>query len=1486
MPEYLNLDRRFGLLTKYSVDELLASDILGKRLTWDRVLEGRISLITARANFGKSVELAACAERLRKEGKLASFVALHRLLGQDDFAEVLAPEDEQAYRSWKAAASERLFLFVDSVDEAALGREEGLQLALRRVARAVNWPNSNITLVLSSRPATLTPDVLDLLQAELRTTLYSGETRKGEKADGDTREFFTERESSEGADDEDPVNSRTGRQSSVESKSQKVDPLRVYALLPLDSKAARLYLSARHNVADPKGMLVAAKRFGLGGLTAGPGSLDVLAFADLVGNPPRDLTDAFDRMVRGVQVQQRADRRERQVGSPSPENLAAAVEKLASASAVCQLPNVELSQEALQFRDGVLSARPIIGALLSQDSLSYLLGSRLFIDSGHHQVKVYPDELLPYLAAKRLAARVQSPEDAARLLANFTWSASTGECGVHRSYLPLAGWLSTLSSHCRHELMKVEPQAVAFFGDLRNPLVPLADAGAALGGAIERLVNAGDTLGRNHYTLTAENFWQVGKAGIEGTLLQLFERHGDDWHARDALLDIGTHVRLEVYREDVLKTHGGSYASLIKNAGDLHYILSLERNDDGAALAQALLATPDVDESVASSLLTKLAWKWLDAYAMAEVAARQFLRGRGGFHIDWALTREVADSAEPQELYALTRALLVRVSRSFKAEKLNGGGRRQGHDFVELVMDMLALAIERSTSTAVRLSRLCLVLHRLVRDFHQSTADKQNLRSVLGKSTEVRRLFLRGLIEGTDKSSDGIWRAVFLYGTFVVWVDGDDAAIAEPGFTAMVTELKARADMPPPPEPPRSRRGPHLDQKSKTQLLGVIDGLRDASNENALAWVAGWLSQTNHNSRYGECDFSVFTGQAGDALSAAVRSGLSAAWRKRPPRWDEDQLNSTYQITIAGLQGLHLDLGDGSSLPSLSEQEVRQAIRYASFEINGFPKWFWPVVGTRELVGLEEFRTILMNESVGAVSADKAEALIRHLDEAPATIQNGLAAEAWAYVVGSSKVQEYATEAALTVATAHGGSVDRDTFEREAWSRITAAFDKELPELGEDPVAMTVEEARARQELEAVHKERRRLRANATVWGLFWLWHFPDSFGRDWEAWRAGNRRASEEFMFDLAANLGEDRKARLREAAGRGVEGLSTLKTLYEWVLSVVREADDLTHEDGRVYSVGARDHAQRLRDALLPAIASAKSQAAYDILEAVRAKAAGPRAKYIRHLQFTMREDEAATRPVAQQDYDKFEYDFAPPISGYVSFAQTVHNDLLAVKRDIEQGEFSLRRFFNTLNFEHVKTDTDGLALEDDFQALLGSELNHASRGRYGVALEPILPDATRRDVLCQIGDMRATVELKLSIRWTLEDYLVALEQQLKGQYMQASNSKIGFFIVVLQKARRWNLSSGGTVDFTRLLEILASKARELQALDPSLFLRVIGIDATPREDFRAVRAAKKVSTQGPPKYADGAGNTWIGRGPRPKWLNDALASGNKLTDFLAST
>ena len=68
------------------------------------------------------------------------------------------------------------------------------------------------------------------------------------------------------------------------------------------------------------------------------------------------------------------------------------------------------------------------------------------------------------------------------------------------------------------------------------------------------------------------------------------------------------------------------------------------------------------------------------------------------------------------------------------------------------------------------------------------------------------------------------------------------------------------------------------------------------------------------------------------------------------------------------------------------------------------------------------------------------------------------------------------------------------------------------------------------------------------------------------------------------------------------------------------------------------------------------------------------------------------------------------------------------------------------------------------------------------------------------------------------------------------------------------------------------------------------------TPAPKKRASKkaAAKKVEAKKAPtktgakkapkaKYVDGNGNAWSGRGPTPRWLKEAIASGKKLQDFV---
>lgn len=62
----------------------------------------------------------------------------------------------------------------------------------------------------------------------------------------------------------------------------------------------------------------------------------------------------------------------------------------------------------------------------------------------------------------------------------------------------------------------------------------------------------------------------------------------------------------------------------------------------------------------------------------------------------------------------------------------------------------------------------------------------------------------------------------------------------------------------------------------------------------------------------------------------------------------------------------------------------------------------------------------------------------------------------------------------------------------------------------------------------------------------------------------------------------------------------------------------------------------------------------------------------------------------------------------------------------------------------------------------------------------------------------------------------------------------------------------------------------------------LGLSGGAGSPRKN--SVKRSTKSSKQGAATaaYSDGKGNTWGGRGPRPRWLKEALAGGAKLEEF----
>ena len=1411
---YFNLHRRFVERKTYDASELVAAEVRGRRLSWDEVVANTPCVVVAPANFGKTTEMRERAKYLRRQSEHTAFVVLHQIAARGSVEQALERDELAAYQAWQASPGSQLTLFVDSLDEAAASTRDGIEYLLTRLAEDADWPSPNVRWVLSTRPAVLNDSIYsklkELLGASVVTTAASTSAPPADPA-------------------------ATSARASTHPTAPAPSALRLYSMAELDTRQATAYLNGRHPAMQANDVLRVSRERGLVGFTYSPGGLDILAHINLIGDPPSCLTEVFSRVTDAVALLRGGDTRLQATTQAAESVVHDAASRLASASQVCQLMNVEMPSDTLDIPKTALSARLIANPFLSDAATAALLSTQIFIDVGLSQVKMYPDELTPFLAARRLSTLVQSESQAKILMQSFSWRSSTGEMGVHRQFLPLMGWLATLNKDCRKEILQVDPHALALFGDLRNSSVPLRDAEAALTSTILRQVELGERPGRGQFYPTSENYWQAGSPRLERVISALYRKHSDDHWARETLTAIATASRSPILREQVLKRHARQYTNVLHDNDDLRYLLELGLPEDLKQLASAVAASHSATDSAVARVIEGTGWAYLTPTAAARLVARQMMGESEGFNTGYMLeSSTLLDSATDAQLYEFCRALVERLPTELRD---SGEGRSDGERLIEKTIHSVSRLVARVPSHySQETADLCITLQAMLHELGM-LPNLASLQSAFVGNTALRRRLLQTIAQQGQGKEQTLQRAFGGYDRLANFTEADVIQVADAELIRAYSDYMRSQTS----ELPRTSPGISLVKKDRfaiepettTWLQDHLESLRDGTNEQGLTWLAGWLMLTTKHSRYGEVDFMRLESRVGADIAGAARDGLSKAWRHRPPLSDEAQPSATYHITIAGLQGLHLELGDGKSLPPLTEAEVRRALRYGVFELNGLPKWFWPLAAANQATANDELLRIAGEWGNGPVSKAHAENLLMAAEVAPIGTREKLANFAWTYLLSGS-VNSITAERLLQTVLSKPMSLPATVFELRALTRIQAAFS---PRCGAGPV----------------DQASLAIRAEATTWGAKWLSNFPASFRSEIHAWGQSDGDSARAFVYALASYLGRDRQSDFRRLAQASNDGVWALEGLCQWTRWAVDPADDYERPEGKLFSPNSREHAQRMRDGLVDAIASADSQYAYEALERLHSASHDVNFKqYLRYTQLELRERQLQRAPIHQRSYDLFEKSLQTDVTDFTSLAMAVESDIRAVQYDIEHGEFSLRSLFSTVDFVRanmlgVDGKKAGLALEETFQRLLASELNHYSNKRYTVTLESQTAESNRRDVLCSRYDWRASIELKMSARWTLEDYFEALEEQLVGQYMHHYDASAGFLVVVLQTVdREWiEKPTGRKLSFQDVLAVLASRARDLESKNPSLYLRVIGIDATTKQSFRAKKAATTAKT-----------------------------------------
>ena len=153
MESYVSLERQFSPVARseeeHESDEILSAWGDAKSKTWDDLDREYRCIILAEAGAGKTEELRHQASVLENQGKPSFFIRIEDI--EADFYNAFEIGDEAQFQAWLQSTGEAWF-FLDSVDESRLENPRAFEKALRRFAKGIARGVHRARIYLSSRP--------------------------------------------------------------------------------------------------------------------------------------------------------------------------------------------------------------------------------------------------------------------------------------------------------------------------------------------------------------------------------------------------------------------------------------------------------------------------------------------------------------------------------------------------------------------------------------------------------------------------------------------------------------------------------------------------------------------------------------------------------------------------------------------------------------------------------------------------------------------------------------------------------------------------------------------------------------------------------------------------------------------------------------------------------------------------------------------------------------------------------------------------------------------------------------------------------------------------------------------------------------------------------------------------------------------------------------------------------------------------------------
>ena len=1448
--QYINLQRRFHILTEeeledaellvaLSEDEFRSNTDIGwsKLLRYDRVI------FLAGAGAGKTRELEEQAKRLVGEGRFAFFVPLESL-DREAFVDLLSTDDGERFEAWKADRNAPAWFFLDAVDELKL-TEGKLDRALRRLSRALTGHLARARIIISCRPSDWRPSV-DLPTVQNRLSVPE---RGDDIPSQPSEEAFLEalRRDESVAPFVPPE----------EEALPDHDDVQTVTMLPMNgSQIARF--AEQSGAPDADAFLAEIARQNAWTFARRP--LDLTQLITTWTSLGRLGTRADQHQANvTAKLQDDPDRPDRDVLTDTKARLGAerlalalALTRTRTIRAPEQAPNIHRTE-------GVLDAADILTDW-TEEQRKALLRRALFDSATYGRVRFHHRSVQEYLAAyhlRRLREKNMPTKAIFRLLFAERYGVAVVIPSMRAIAAWLALWndpvrkeltarepevlLSlgdpeTLNLPARSDLVRAFVSAYGQ-GGWRGLNIPTDEvrrlARPELAPVIRECWGSGPT-NDDVRTLLIKMIWLgsvKGCADLAQTVA--LDATGDPDQRVIAIRALLACEQNDTVRElaNGLLTQPASWPDRIVHgiAADLfpriitvnELVTLIERTRESERTARG------GGFGWTARQIAKTIEPWADsAVALRDNMAALVWRGR-------EQPGEISDLRS--EFSHLAPALALLCDRQLSA----GAGR--GDDaliracvlafrFTGDTWDRTSVstlkAYFRTNTTTLRSTAFWAEL-----DFVDEVAPDQDdwLRlyyaasdSLIERLTEADRPWLEAALADESRPER---RAVTLHALIQVWRQRgrDEAELvtlrAALNGDAMLNRLLTELTAPPTRDERtermereaqcrRNAQARHEEQRLENwrqwriDLLANPDDAFSAENqETTVSNLYSWLeaSQQGRN-RFNIWDQNALVRAFGPDIANRAEQVFQAWWRIHPSTlWSVQPAAGRGQIPHTWIYGL-LGVSSEASTPgwtvSLSSEEARIAVAYATVEINELAPF---------ITDLARSHPTEVNEVIGCELSAELRVGADH-DHLP--VLNNL-----------SHAEDHLKQL-LASRLLPALRVWPSAFTNETGPRLARHLDQVLRILGdastETDREAAAEECTARYEADPAG-------ALALTWlkGLF--------------------RFDAERGTQALVGGLGDSNDPHMRERAvesfarlfGDPIDGVvfdipdsarraRALEQLVRCAYAFIRPEEDLTHE--RAYSPNARDEAQSARDFLLSMLLDTPGSEARRIILALTAEDEFTDfADRLRLLARQRAATDAEFNAFSPEDVATLESQYEAPPHDRDGLFSVMRDRLDDLAYDLAHGDFTTRKTLQSIT------------QEAEMQQNLAERLDARANGAYRVTREEEVADQKEPDIrlLAVKGDQKAAVEVKIADNhWTGPRLEQALRDQLVGQYLRDANCKAGCLLLTYHGRKSYweHPDTREHLGFSELVAFLKDRARiiEEERLH-DIRVAVFGLDLT---------------------------------------------------------